>query len=110
MNRQAAKRIAALNDRFRQTFIGGRVLMTKGVQALPKPVLIEILKQIQTFSDFTPDNDPYGEHDFGKVIVEYVSVFWKIDYYDQALEYHSEDAANPNMTIRILTILLAEEY
>lgn len=55
-------------------------------------------------------NDPYGEHDFGKVVVNGVSCFWKISYYDNRLEYGSEDPANPDITTRVLTIMLTSEY
>jgi hypothetical protein len=60
-----AKRIAALNDNFRFTFTGGRVLMTAGVNALPSDVQMIVLRKVATFSEFSQDNDPYNEHDFG---------------------------------------------
>jgi hypothetical protein len=58
-------RVRALNDAFRRTFRGGKVMMTSGVDELPNCVKAEALRQVATFSDFTPDNDPHGEHDFG---------------------------------------------
>ena len=57
--------VARLNDAFRTTFAGGRVLMTSGVDALPSMVKATALQQVAAFSSFTADNDPYGEHDFG---------------------------------------------
>ncbi len=65
---------------------------------------------MRDFEDFTADNDPYGEHDFGAFQLGGEKLFWKIDYYDLALEMGSPDPADPAVTRRILTIMLAEEY
>jgi len=46
------------------------------------------------FDSFTPDNDPYGEHDFGTIDWQEEKIFWKIDYYDQALTF-AEDPLSP---------------
>jgi Protein of unknown function (DUF3768) len=65
---------------------------------------------VQSFKDFTEDNDPHGEHDFGSFEYAGERCFWKIDYYDKAMEYGSDDPADPAKTTRVLTIMLAEEY
>jgi hypothetical protein len=75
--------IAALNDAFRQQF--NDWYTTPGVRALPD--LPGLLKAVQEFNTFTPDNDPYGEHDFGVIPWHEEKTFWKIDYYDQELTY-----------------------
>lgn len=62
------------------------------------------------FDAFSPDNDPYGEHDFGAVEIAGQRVFCKIDYYDTALEYGSPDPSDPAVTTRVLTVMLASEY
>lgn len=102
--------IAELNDRFRQTFEGGKVVMTVGIANLRESTRYRIIEAIRTFDDFTPDNDPYGEHDFVNVEVDQERVFAKIDYYDLNLEFGSEDPADPEQTRRVLTIMLASEY
>jgi Protein of unknown function (DUF3768) len=102
--------IRALNDRFRSSFAGGRVLVTQGVNAKGQGFLAAATSAIQTFNTFTPDNDPQGEHDFGSLTVGGVKLYWKIDYYDQAELAGSEDPADPAVTTRVLTILLPEEY
>jgi hypothetical protein len=108
---EAKKReIAGLNDELRRTFGTGRIVMTAGFDALPGITWLKAIKAIREFSDFTPDNDPHGEHDFGRLVVDGYSLFWKIDYYDLGLTCHSPDPANPAVTNRVLTLMLAEEY
>jgi hypothetical protein len=104
------RQIATLNDAFRTSFNGGTLFMTAGIQALPEEVQVEILYKVRTFDEFTPDNDPHGEHDFGSLTVQGHRVFWKIDYYDLNIEYHSENAADSLLTNRVLTVMLAGEY
>ena len=103
-------RIRELNDAFRTTFRGGRIMMTPGVDEMPDCVKAEVLTKIATFKDFTEDNDPHGEHDFGSFEVVGRKLFWKIDSYDRELKHGSEDPANPEETTRVLTIMLASEY
>ena len=102
------QRIRELNDQARQTLTGCRVLVTPGVLALNATAAI--LSLVQGFDGFTPDNDPYAEHDFGSFRFKDETIFWKFDYYDLDLTMHSPDAADPNVTARVLTILLGSEY
>jgi hypothetical protein len=105
-----AAKIAELNDALRQTGEGGRIVTTSGVMASGPDFIIAVMAAVRTFSTFTEDNDPYGEHDFGAVEVAGEKLFWKIDYYDQNGEGLSPDPANPELTVRVLTIMLASEY
>ena len=102
--------IKTLNDNFRKTFTGGQVLLTAGINAKPTDDVANILSMVRGFNKFTPDNDPYDEHDFGSFDYKGDKVFWKIDYYDLNNQYLSINPANPNITNRVLTIMLAEEY
>lgn len=103
--------IADLNDVFRMTFIGGRVIITAGIDALPFKVRESVFAGVRRFDAFTPDNDPHGEHDFGSFDQEGAGrIFWKIDYYDPTLTFGSENPADPAITLRVLTIMLASEY
>ena len=102
--------IKTLNDNFRKTFIGGRVMLTSGIRAKTQDEIAEILEKVRSFDNFTTANDPYGEHDFGSFDYKGQKIFWKIDYYDKNMQYLSEDPADASKTIRTLTILLAEEY
>ncbi len=103
--------IAALNDRFRRTLIGGQVMLTDGIASLSEEQRSQILQQVVTFGSFTEDNDPHGEHDFGSIDHAGAGrIFWKIDYYDPTMTMGSEDPADPVKTRRVLTIMLASEY
>jgi len=106
----SAAKIRALNDRFRTTMTGGRVMMTAGVDALPSDVKAMVIRRVATFSDFNADNDPHQEHDFGNFELAGRKFFWKIDAYDANMEFGSEDPADPAKTTRVLTIMLASEY
>jgi len=75
----------------------------------PKAVT-RIVKTIAVFDDFCHANDPHEEHDFGAFDADGHKVFFKIDYYDESLTYHSPDPADPSVTRRVITIMLAEEY
>jgi hypothetical protein len=107
---KTSNRIRVLNDNFRSTFVGGQVVMTAGVASLPLDVKARVLIEVQKFSDFTADNDPHGEHDFGSFEVAGEKFFWKIDYYDIDMMFGSEDPADPEKTARVLTIMFADEY
>lgn len=105
-----AERTRVLNDNFRTTFLGGRVVMTQGVNELPLDVKARVLLMVQRFDDFTRDNDPYGEHDFGYFEVAGETFYWKIDYYDLDCRCGSEDPSDPEKTTRVLTVMRAAEY
>ena len=109
-HRDRTEKIASLNDAFRTSFVGGRVVVTAGVAALNAQTRADVMRAVRTFTAFTPANDPHGEHDFGFVSVDEHELFWKIDYYDPSLSRHSDDAADPSVTARVLTIMLTEEY
>jgi hypothetical protein len=96
--------IAFKNDIFRRS--GSRIVLTSGVREIKD--LRQLLETVRRFISFTPDNDPYGEHDFGVIEWGVEKDFWKIDYYDQALEY-GEDPLSPKCR-RVLTVMLAGEY
>ena len=103
-------KIAVLNDAFRRSFSGGKVVMTAGVAALPDMVKANALLEVARFDRFTPDNDPHGEHDFGSFDLCGRKFFFKIAYYDLNVEFGSDDPGDPAKTTRVLTIMLAEEY
>lgn len=102
--------IAELNDEFRRRGIGGSRYVTAGIQDKGSEFLVRATAEVAAFNSFNADNDPYGHHDFGCVIIEGQKVFWKIDYYDQDLKYGSEDPSDSSKTHRVLTIMFSHEY
>lgn len=107
-------KIRTLNDNFRRnifhTISQGEVILTDGVSSLQDEDRFSLIDEVRCFEDFNADNDPYGEHDFGSIIFKNERYFWKIDYYDNSLSFHSKNPANPKLTRRVLTIMRADEY
>ena len=103
-------RICALNDQLRATGCGGAVVVTRGIAALSGRIQTAIIAAVRCFDDFSVANDPHGEHDCGLIEVAGHRVLFKIDYYDPSLRGHSVDPADPVVTRRVLTIMLAHEY
>ena len=114
-------RVASLNDDLRADLSNpqrGRVMMTHGIRVMiedsdASPFWIDqsnLLRIVTQFADFSEDNDPHGERDFGAFEWKATRCFWKVDYYDTALQFGSPDPADPAVTCRVLTILRADEY
>lgn len=105
------QRIRRLNDAMRRgDLANGSVVVTIGVRLLGEDIVKEVARAVAAFEDFGKENDPHHEHDFGAIDLADQKIFWKIDYFDRRLERHSPDAANPEVTHRVLTIMLASEY
>lgn len=107
------KRIRELNDDLRVNLTGGRIAITPGVMA--QGDLAPIIEQMRRFTDFEGDNDPYGEHDMGSFKVKGAdglenNYLFVINYYDPDLMLGSSNPAEPAITARVLTLMLAEEY
>ena len=105
-----AAKIVALNDRARQRVDPCRLVITQGVLACDPITVAELLIAVEDFDAFTPNNDPYGEHDFGVIKLHGNTFFWKFDCYDVDLLMHSPDSSDPAVTTRVLTVMLADEY
>lgn len=105
-----ATRIRFLNDLLRSTGAGGRIFLTQGIATLSAREQADIAWKVRTFDAFTKGNDPRKEHDFGDFTHNGQKIFWKIDYYDPSMEFGSEDPSDDEKTVRVLTIMLADEY
>jgi hypothetical protein len=104
------QRIRALNDQLRQNLATGVAVMTPGVAALGEEATARIIKTIAVFDDFCHANDPHEEHDFGSFEAEGHTIFFKIDYFDRSMNYHSLNPTDPAVTVRVITVMLADEY
>lgn len=109
--------IRNLNDAFRTDLRGPlaslasiHLVITRGVAQRGVDFTARALEAVRRFNDFVPENDPFGEHDFGAFELDDKTLFWKIDYYDEDLEDGSPDPADANVTKRVLTIMFADEY
>lgn len=109
---ERTKKIAALNDALRTTFnpTAGTILGTPGFANLSTEDKRAVINLVQTFNDFSEDNDPHGEHDFGAVKHNGETFYFKLDYYNPDHSAGSEDPADPTQTSRVMTILNAREY
>lgn len=110
------EQIRTLNDQFRTSFDSklGRVMITKGVQALSPDQREQLLEAVKKFDNFNEGNDPYREHDFGKIdLSEGGSFYWKIEYLDHQKWQDSIGSSHPNdvkQTLRVMTVMCDWEY
>tara|TARA_R110000868_G_scaffold162329_12_gene393508 strand:+ start:32989 stop:33330 length:342 start_codon:yes stop_codon:yes gene_type:complete len=102
--------IRELNDELRTKGEGGQIVTTRGIAARGEEFIKAVICAMRDFDDFTPENDPYGDHDFGRIELGDTTILWKIDYYDENREFGSDDPADPEQTTRVLTLMLAQEY
>jgi Protein of unknown function (DUF3768) len=111
MTSTTCNRVRELNDAFRTCGpVPGQWMLTRGVASMGAEFAVLATTAVRSFDGFTPDNDPYGEHDFGSFRLCGETLFWKIDYYDPSLSYGSDDPADAAVTRRVLTVMLASEY
>lgn len=106
INQQVTERTqqAILNDQFRKSGFG--ITLTNGVQDVRD--LPGLLQAVREFDGFNEDNDPWNEHDFGKINWNGDKVFWRIDYYNETLDAWEDPLCGSCK--RVMTIMLAEEY
>lgn len=91
----------------------GKIVLTREVHALSSEDVIKLINSIRAYDKWDPEkDDPWSEHDFGKVSINGTDVFWKIDYYDPSYQRGVEDHMknNTSMCKRVLTVMYAHEY
>jgi hypothetical protein len=100
-----------INDRFRKGDRSlGKFIASEMVSALELEQRLALMRLVEGFNNFSEENDPHREHDFGSVEFEDEQYFWKIDYYDTEFEYGAEDPSDPHHTRRVMTIMHSSEY
>ena len=101
--------IARLNDQLRSTGEDGWTYLSRGVSKLPTAIREDVIRAIRLFCDFTPDNDPHGEHDGATLTVGEYRIAWKIDYYTRGQQQGGKvDPADPATTLRVMTVMFVE--
>jgi len=103
-------RVSLLNDQFRRSFKGGRVVVSPGVEALPKADLIAVLQKVKEFDGFIPAFDPSDERDFGVFEHNGERYLFQINYYTKDMAGRSTDPGDIDKTVRILNIKKALGY
>ena len=104
-----AERICALNDAFRRTFVGGMIMITAGVEALPLDRRRSLLQKVRAFNSFTDDNDPHREHDFGAIDEGGVRCSGRSST-TTARRNWVRPIPPSAVTTRVMTIMRADEY
>tara|TARA_R100001015_G_C4601514_1_gene156465 strand:+ start:726 stop:1154 length:429 start_codon:yes stop_codon:yes gene_type:complete len=122
-----SKIIAKLNDELRAQILNANLILNQSknkivfshdVSKMSEEDQKEILQIVRDYKTFSEDNNPHGEKDFGafnfcsndSIYQTPERYFWQINYYDNDLKYHSDDATDSSKTTRVLTIMKASEY
>tara|TARA_R110000796_G_scaffold104850_1_gene214761 strand:- start:694 stop:1065 length:372 start_codon:yes stop_codon:yes gene_type:complete len=119
-NIEYTRKVADLNDQLRKDMFTGnmlkkhnlknKIVLTPGIAGLNLIDKEKVFASVKYYGNFNKNNNPWGEKDFGNFNFKKETFNWKIDYYDNDMKYHSPDKTDPDKTIRVLTIMKAEEY
>lgn len=113
----ATKRVQQLNDRLRMTGPHRKedmIVLVGDLAHAETELQLIVLHQARAFNAFTEDNDPYGEHDCASFqipvgLTSTETFMFKIDYYDPNLEFASNDASDPAITRRVMSLMYARD-
>ena len=94
-----AFRHGSISDLIGATITRNKVVLTRGVAARGAEFIARAMEDVRNFDAFTPDNDPYKEHDFGAFDLDGDKLFWKIDNY----------GGHEGIDL-LLTVMFASEY
>ena len=105
-SRSTATKIRELNDEFRKNGQPENIYLSLAVVQIKEPLFKQLLEKIKSFSNFTPKNDPDGDHRTGGFKIGMHNVEWVIDYYDLDEDDESPDPSNASVTTRIMNVVL----
>lgn len=98
-------KIIQLNDELRRTFKGGRVQMTPGVYHLDAQLRGRALSVMARYNKF----DGECQHDRGVFIFAGYAFEWQIEYRSTDGTGVSPDPADPDKTLRVLTLYTTDD-
>ncbi len=94
----------------------GRIVFAGGLAQEDRSKQIAAAQAATLDNNFTSENDPHGEHDFGAVTVPGSSsfkefkIFWKIDYYSSSEMEDGADDPSALQAYRVLSIFYPDDY
>ncbi|UXT53236.1 DUF3768 domain-containing protein (plasmid) [Agrobacterium tumefaciens] len=105
-------KIRELNDELRTKgyALNGRIVAMGRLGQDHEAKQIRVVLGASEFNQWTEGDDPYGEHDFGKFEVDGDAFIFKIDYYDLDETHGSEHPEDQKTTIRVMTLMYADDY
>ena len=105
-------KIRELNDdlRINGHVRNGRVVAVGSIVQADAELRNKACAVMRQFKNFTPGDDPYGQHDFGAFTVDGERFMFKIDYYSLDEQHASEHPEDQNVTMRVLSLFFAEDY
>ena len=109
------EQIASLNDRARLGLDRrARIVVTPGLLAKlsnddPRSRIMAQARIMQAVRQctFTPDSP---ERDMAWFEIDGHRAMFKIDYYDESMEWASPDPSDASITIRVVTVMAPEDY
>lgn len=105
-------RIRELNDELRTKGFArnGKIIAMGALGQDDQAKQIRVVLGASEHTDWNSGDDPYGEHDFGKFEIDGEAFIFKIDYYSLDEMHGSEHPDDPNVTIRVMTLMYASDY
>lgn len=97
-----AFRIRQLNDGLRVYGRGGRRTISPALEEFGEAFIAKATRALRSFDDWR--NDPYRTHDYGEFVVDRVTLYFAIAYYDRHRRCGAYDPSSTQTTRRVLTL------